>query len=625
MADYYELLGVSRGASTDEIKRAYRRKALELHPDTNADPRAEEQFKEVARAYEVLSDPDQRARYDRFGEAGVASGSTGGGFDPFGGAGGLGDLFESVFGMAGFGASGPAGPPRGQDLEASVDLDLRARPSSARRRPSPSAPPSPAPSATAPARRAAPSPVTCSECAGAGQVRRVRNSILGQMVTTGTCPRCGGLGQVVVTPCPTCRGEGRTQEQRTYQVDVPAGVDSGAVLRLGGRGAAGPRGGPAGDLYLRVRVRSHEHVRAGRQRPRRPRLDRARPRPRSARTSPSPRLEGDELELAVPAGTLSGHELRFRGKGVPARARPRSWRPARRAHDRHAVEALRSRVDAAARVRGRAGRGRRSAEQGPLREDQVRLLVSTLAEDAGRGRAGLRRRPRVARGSMRTTSTTSRGSCACGPATLIGCRRRAGGVAACPVRIRPSSRPDRWSRIPDRTPEIGVAFALVKGDRPELVVQKLTELGVDVIVPFVAARSVVRWDGERASRHAARLEKVAREAAMQCRRPRLPTVEPVRSFAEVAARPGAALATLGGQMVTQSTRLVLVGPEGGWYRRGARGAVAAGRSCALRAAIRDGGHHCGRAPRRCASTFHLTAPIGSDGSLSLSVAIRTLR
>jgi 16S rRNA (uracil1498-N3)-methyltransferase len=117
---------------------------------------------------------------------------------------------------------------------------------------------------------------------------------------------------------------------------------------------------------------------------------------------------------------------------------------------------------------------------------------------------------------------------------------------------------------PPPGPEIGVAFALVKGDRPELVVQKLTELGVDVIVPFVAGRSVVQWDGERASRHVGRLQKVAREAAMQCRRPRLPTVEPVRSFADVAARSCAALATLGGQVVTESTRIVLVGPEGGW-------------------------------------------------------------
>ena len=315
MADYYELLGLTRSATTDEVKRAYRRKALELHPDTNADPRAEEQFKEVARAYEVLSDPDQRARYDRFGEAGVGASAAGGGFDPFGGAGGLGDLFESVFGMAGFGPSGPAGPPRGQDLEAGVDLTFEEAVFGAT---------APVTVRTAVAcstchgsgAASGTSPVTCSECAGAGQVRRVRNSILGQMVTTGTCPRCGGLGQIVVTPCPTCHGEGRTQEQRTYQVDVPAGVDSGAVLRLGGRGAAGPRGGPSGDLYLRVRVRPHDtferdgtdlvaHVSIG--------LAQAALGAHLTLTS----LEGDELELAVPAGTLSGRELRFRGKGVP--------------------------------------------------------------------------------------------------------------------------------------------------------------------------------------------------------------------------------------------------------------------------------------------------------------------
>lgn len=314
MADYYELLGVSRQASTDDIKRAYRRKALELHPDTNPDPAAEEQFKEVARAYEVLSDADQRARYDRFGEAGVGSAASGG-FDPFGGAGGLGDLFESVFGMAGFGSSGPSGPPRGQDIEAGVDLTFEQAVFGTTTSVTVHTAVACA-TCRGTGAGAGTSPVTCSECAGAGQVRRVRNSILGQMVTTGACPRCSGLGQVVVTPCPVCRGDGRVQEQRTYHVDIPAGVDSGAVLRLGGRGAAGPRGGPAGDLYLRVRVRPHDTFqRDGTDLVAEVFIGLAQAALGAHLTLAT--LDGEDLDLAVPPGTLSGRQLRFRGKGVP--------------------------------------------------------------------------------------------------------------------------------------------------------------------------------------------------------------------------------------------------------------------------------------------------------------------
>jgi molecular chaperone DnaJ len=318
MADYYDLLGVRRDASVDEIKRAYRQRARELHPDANpGDPSAEERFKEVARAYEVLSDPDQRARYDRYGEAGV-SGPAAGGFDPFGGMGGmggLGDLFESVFGMSGFGG-GPAGPPRGQDLEATVDLTFEEAVFGA------TAPVTVRTAVTCvicsgSGAGGGTSPVTCLECGGSGQVRRVRQSLLGQMVTTGVCPRCSGLGQVIATPCPTCRGDGRTIEERTYQVDVPAGVDSGATLRLAGRGAVGLRRGPAGDLYLHLRVRPHPTFRRDGD-------DLVADAPVGLAQAalgahlPFSTLEGDEIELVVPAGTQSGRQLRFRGKGVPA-------------------------------------------------------------------------------------------------------------------------------------------------------------------------------------------------------------------------------------------------------------------------------------------------------------------
>ncbi|MET0580240.1 MAG: molecular chaperone DnaJ [Ilumatobacteraceae bacterium] len=319
MADYYELLGVTRAVTGDELKRAYRQKARELHPDANPDDTAaSERFKEVARAYEVLSDPDQRARYDRFGEAGVGGAGGGRPEDIFQG-GGLNDLFDAFFGGQnpfGGGSSrrGPAGPPRGQDLEVVADISFEQAVFGA----------------TVPVSLKLPKrcddcggsgagggtqPVMCSECNGAGQVQRVRQSLLGQMVTSGPCPRCGGLGQVFVTPCPTSRGEGRVTADHTYQVDVPAGVDNGSTLRLTGRGAAGPRGGPSGDLYVHLRPGEHERYR-------REGNDLVTDVPISivqaalGTTVLLPTLDGDE-ELHVPAGTQPGREFVLRSRGVP--------------------------------------------------------------------------------------------------------------------------------------------------------------------------------------------------------------------------------------------------------------------------------------------------------------------
>ena len=317
MADYYELLGVSRSASADEIKKAYRRLARELHPDANpGDPAAEEQFKQVARAYEVLSDPDQRARYDRFGEQGVGSAAGGGAGDFFGAGGGLGDLFDAFFGGGSpFGGTrGPAGPPRGQDLEVVADISFEQAVFGAT-----------VPVTVRTALRCedcdgsgaggGTQPVTCSECNGRGQVQRVRQSMLGQMVTSTACPKCGGLGQVVVTPCPTCSGDGRVITERTYQVDVPAGVDTGSTLRLTGRGAVGPRKGAAGDLYVHLRVAAHERFR-------REGDDLVTDLPVSiAQASLGtkfllPTLDGDE-EIVVPPGTQPGREFVLRQRGVP--------------------------------------------------------------------------------------------------------------------------------------------------------------------------------------------------------------------------------------------------------------------------------------------------------------------
>ena len=313
MADYYELLGVNRSASADEIKKSYRKLARQLHPDANpGDESAEEKFKQVAQAYEVLSDPEARSRYDRFGESGVNGQGAG---DFFGGGGGLGDIFETFFGGNPFGATrGPAGPPRGQDLEVVADLDFEQAVFGAT-----------VPVEVRTAERcddclgtgagSGTEPVTCSECHGAGQVQRVRQSLLGQMVTSQACARCRGFGQVIATPCSTCDGNGRNITEKTFQVDVPAGVDTGSTLRLTGRGAVGPRGGSAGDLFVHVRVRPHDrYIRDGFdlitdieisivQAALGVSLDLA-------------TLDGDET-LLIPAGTQPGKVFTLRRRGVP--------------------------------------------------------------------------------------------------------------------------------------------------------------------------------------------------------------------------------------------------------------------------------------------------------------------
>lgn len=319
MADFYELLGVARTASGDEIKKAYRQRARELHPDTNPDPAAAEEFKKLAHAYEVLSNDEQRARYDRYGDAGI--GGNGGGAtaeDLFGG--GLGDIFETFFGGGAgpFGGGGrprgPAGPPRGQDLEVVADISLVQSVFGDQIDVSlklPVACDDCGGSGAGEGTR----PVTCSDCGGSGQVQRVRQSLLGQMVTASPCSRCGGLGQVITTPCSKCRGEGRVTVDKTYQVDVPAGVDSGSTLRLTGRGAAGPRGGRTGDLYVHLRVA---------------------PDPRFVRDDHDlvtevpisiaqaslgtvvdlETLDGNE-QLVIPPGTQPGREFVLRQRGVP--------------------------------------------------------------------------------------------------------------------------------------------------------------------------------------------------------------------------------------------------------------------------------------------------------------------
>ena len=318
MADYYELLGVSRSATAEEIKKAYRQRAREFHPDANPnDAAAAEQFKKVARAYQVLSDDSQRARYDRYGEAGVGGGSGPTAEDLFGG--GLGDIFETFFGGGGspFGGGrtrGPSGPPRGQDIEVVADVTFEQSVFGDQVEVAMKLPVACTDCGGSGA-GAGTSPVTCSDCGGSGQIQRVRQSLLGQMVTASPCGRCGGLGQVITTPCTSCRGEGRVTVDKSYQVDVPAGVDSGSTLRLTGRGAAGPRGGRSGDLYVHLRVAPHARfVREDH--------DLVTEVPVSiAQAALGTAVELETLDgveqLVVPPGTQPGREFVLRQRGVP--------------------------------------------------------------------------------------------------------------------------------------------------------------------------------------------------------------------------------------------------------------------------------------------------------------------
>lgn len=318
MPDLYGVLGVSPGATDDEIKRAYRRKARELHPDTNGgDPEAEAKFKEATLAYEVLRDPERRARYDRYGPEGVFGGaSQGPGGMPFDFDSGLSDIFEAFFGsMGGMSSRGRRhGPPPGSDAEVALSLEFAEAVFGARKDLSVRLP---VRCSTCEGTGARPGtqPVRCTDCEGTGEIRRIRQSLLGQVVTAGVCPRCQGQGEMIPTPCSDCRGEGRRMEEQTLVVEVPAGVEHGSTLRLAGRGPAGPRGGANGSLFVHLAVNADE------------RFER----------------EGDDLhttvELAVTQaalgyevqvetlegtrgvhfapGTQSGHIHRIKGSGVP--------------------------------------------------------------------------------------------------------------------------------------------------------------------------------------------------------------------------------------------------------------------------------------------------------------------
>jgi molecular chaperone DnaJ len=259
VSDYYEILGVTRDASPEQIKKAYRRLARELHPDVATGAGSEDRFKDVSRAYEVLSNPEKRQAYDRGGDPSMPGGGMGGGF-------GFQDIFETFFGGAAQGA-GQRGPVprarRGQDALVRLDLDLSEAAFGARRELQVDTAVV-CGTCSGSCCRPGTSPRTCDVCGGRGVVQRVARSFLGQVMTSSPCPACHGFGTVIPDPCPECSGEGRVRSRRTLTVDVPAGVDTGTRIKLTAQGEVGPAGGPAGDVYVEIREREHERfVRQG--------------------------------------------------------------------------------------------------------------------------------------------------------------------------------------------------------------------------------------------------------------------------------------------------------------------------------------------------------------------------
>ena len=313
--DYYEVLGVPRDASDEEIKRSYRRAAQRHHPDIDSSDGAEARFKELNEAYRILSDRQRRTAYDTFGHSGVDAASAGGFEGAFGGGfGPFGDIFDAFFGGAPAGTRGRRRVVAGADLRYDLTIEFAEAVSGVTRE---ITFPTLVRCSVCDGSGAEPGsePEKCPDCNGTGEKRRVSQTILGQMVNITACPRCGGEGRIVSTPCHNCRGEGRVREQRTIKVEVPAGIDSGQRIAIEGQGEAGPRGGPPGDLYVAVTVRDHPQLlRRGTELY----YELAVTFPQAAlgATVEIPTVEGTE-PMEVPAGTQSGTELRLRGRGVP--------------------------------------------------------------------------------------------------------------------------------------------------------------------------------------------------------------------------------------------------------------------------------------------------------------------
>ncbi len=312
--DYYDVLGVPRDASDEEIKRAFRRAAQQLHPDVDATDGAEIRFKELNEAYRILSDRQRRTAYDMFGHSGV-DGASAGGFEGFGGGfGPFGDIFDAFFGGSPAGARQRRRVVAGSDLRYDLTIEFAEAISGVTREISF---PTLVRCAHCEGSGGEPGhePETCPECNGTGERRRVSQTILGQMVNITACPRCGGEGRIMSVPCTVCHGEGRLRQERKVQVVIPQGIDSGQRIALEREGEAGPRGGPPGDLYVQVTVREHPSLlRRGTELFYE--LPVTFPQATLGATLEIPTVEGSE-GIEVPAGTQSGTEVRLRGRGVP--------------------------------------------------------------------------------------------------------------------------------------------------------------------------------------------------------------------------------------------------------------------------------------------------------------------
>src|SRR5215216_7608644 len=322
--DYYEVLGVDRGADEGQIKKAFRRLARELHPDVNAhDPEAEGKFKEAAEAYEVLSDADKRRTYDAYGHDGLRSGGYSPHFEEFGS---ISDLFSAFFGAGGFdaafgqGRQGRAGAMQGGDVAVAAAIDLVDAAHGTRVEVAYDAT---VRCETCSGNGAEPGTpiVACPTCHGSGQTQRVARTRFGQLVRTAICDTCGGDGRVAESPCSTCAGRGMEARRQKVEVDVPAGIADGQRIRISGRGHAGERGGPNGDLYVVVRVREDERfLRDGSDLV--TVVDVPAPEAALGTTMTVPTLEGDE-EIDVPAGTQPGTVVTLRERGMPTIGRGR--------------------------------------------------------------------------------------------------------------------------------------------------------------------------------------------------------------------------------------------------------------------------------------------------------------
>ncbi len=318
--DPYDVLGVARDADDTAIKKAFRRLARELHPDVNAhDPDAEDKFKEVAEAYEILSDPERRATFDRYGHDGLRSGGMSPNFEGFGS---ISDLFDAFFGGGGFGGRSRGGPMQGQDVGIATRVSLE---DAARGTTAELSFEAVQTCETCHGNGAEPGTpiVSCERCDGQGALQAVSRTPFGQVVRTVACDVCGGEGKVPQSPCVTCDGRGREVRRRDLSVEIPAGIADGQRVRLPGRGHAGERGGPPGDLYVLVQVLADERfMRDGDD------LITALevPAPLAALGATLPvatLLEGD-VDVEIPAGTQPGEVITLRGKGMPQLQRPRA-------------------------------------------------------------------------------------------------------------------------------------------------------------------------------------------------------------------------------------------------------------------------------------------------------------